>query len=194
MSETIALWITGCLSVAAIMTAPLTALYVQRKRDEEKASRDRRETIFKALWVNRRRQFWVARIDALNMVDIEFVGERKVLDAWQELRAHYFKQEHPGMNTDQVFNEREELFASLVYEISQVLGYKFSRTNVRDNIYRPILHDKVDSIEMETRQLILDLLKSDALPVRFVNPGNSPVHHQVHTTDTDADAPNALKL
>ncbi len=102
------------------------------------------------------------------MIDIEFIDQEKVLSAWRALFAHYAKQEHPGLNDDQIFNEREELFATLLYEISQVLKYKFDRTYVRDNIYRPKLHGDLDSIELDTRKRINNLLRSDALPVRFL--------------------------
>jgi hypothetical protein len=175
------------------MAAPLAALWVQRKKDEDKALEDRRQAIFKALWVNRRRQFWVARIDALNMIEIEFMDEKKVLDAWQELFAHYARQAHPGLNNDQIFSQREELFATLLYEISLVLGYKFSRTHVRDNIYRPILHGQFDDIGIETRQLILNLLKSDALPVRFIGTNPTPVAPAM-VSESDPDAPTASTI
>lgn len=171
------------------MMAPLAALWVQRKKEDLKAIKERRQTIFNALWVNRRRQFWVARVDALNMIEIEFVGEKKVLDAWQELFAHYVRQDHPGLNDDQIFHEREELFATLLYEVSQVLGYKFSRTHVRDNIYRPTLHGKFDEIEFETRQLILNLLKRDALPVRFVGDSVPTSSSTTPKTADDSDTP-----
>lgn len=157
------------MSVASIVAAPIIALSVQRRLDESRARHVRRETLFKALWVNRRRPFYVARVDALNMIDVEFFGNRKVQDAWENLRAHYFRQDHPGLNDEQIGTEREELFATLLYEISQALDYTFTRTHIRDNVYRPQLHGKFDEIEFETRSRVLDLLRSDALPVRFVN-------------------------
>ena len=118
------------------------------------------------------------------MIDIEFIGHQKVLDAWQALFAHYVRDNHPGTD-DQIFNEREELFATLLYEMSQVLKYKFSRTYVRDNIYRPILHGEMDVMEVETRRLINGLLKSDALPVRFVGVG-APDSHEIATPNQGA--------
>jgi hypothetical protein len=96
MSEASVLWSTGLMSVGAIVAAPLIALWVQRRSEENKARLDRRQSIFRALWVNRRRPFYIARVDALNMIDVDFFGERKVQDAWDDLRADYFRQEHPG--------------------------------------------------------------------------------------------------
>lgn len=168
MSETGVLWITGCMSVGAIIAAPMITLYVQRRLEKKRARDQRRQEIFKALWVNRQRQFYLARVDALNMIDTEFFGEQGVQNAWQDLRAHYFRQEHPGLNEDQIFGEREEKFATLLYEISQVLGYKFTRAHIRDNSYKPQMHVDYDLTERETRQRFLNLLRSDALPVRLV--------------------------
>jgi hypothetical protein len=189
MADTTVLWSTGLLSVLAIMAAPISALWIQRKIEDDKALRHRRQAIFNALWVNRRRQFWVARVDALNMIDIEFIGHQSVLDAWQALFAHYVRTDHPGTQ-DQIFNEREELFATLLYEMSQILKYKFSRTYVRDNIYRPILHGEMDLMEVETRRLINGLLKSEALPVRFV--GGAPNPHEMAAPSKDAAASAVL--
>ena len=190
MTETTVLWANGLFSVLAIMGAPISALWIQRKIEEDNALRQRRQTIFNALWVNRRRQFWLARVDALNMIDIEFIGHQRVLDAWQELFAHYERTDHPG-NPEQIFNEREELFATLLYEMSQVLKYKFSRTYVRDNIYRPILHGEMDALEVENRRLINVLLKNDALPVRFVG-GGSPSAHEIAAPNQDAASATVL--
>lgn len=190
MTETTVLWATGLLSVLAIMTAPISALWIQRRIEDDKALRRRRQAIFNALWVNRRRQFWIARIDALNMIDIEFIGHQRVLEAWQALFAHYVRTDHPGTQ-DQIFNEREELFATLLYEMSQVLKYGFSRTYVRDNIYRPILHSEMDAMEVENRRLINKLLKRDALPVRFVGEGaHDP--HEISALNKDAASTTAL--
>jgi hypothetical protein len=188
MSEMTVLWVTGILSALAILVAPVTALWVQGKIEEGKAQRDRRQKIFRDLWVNRRRQFWIARIDALNMIDIEFMGKEKVLSAWRALLAHYVRSNHPGSN-EQVFNEREELFATLLYEISQVLKHKFDRTYVRDNIYRPQLHVDLDMMEIETRKLINELLKTDALPVRFVgSEKTAPIEANTPPSSSDGRA------
>ena len=193
MSDASVLLTTGLMSVAAIIASPIITLWIQRRLNDGKARRERRELIFKALWVNRRRQFYIARVDALNMIDVEFFGERKVQDAWEDLRAHYFRQEHPGLNNDQIFTEREEKYATLLFEISQVLGYNFGRTHIRDNIYRPQLHGQFDEIEFETRKLFLDLLKSDALPIRVVEGQPVPPTQQVPPME-QSDAPKATAL
>jgi hypothetical protein len=192
MNEVTVLWATGILSFVAIIAAPIITLWIQRRLEDAKARRERRLVIFKALWVNRRRQFYIARVDALNMIDVEFFDERKVRDAWEDLRADYFRTDHPGLNEDQIFAAREEKFATLLFEISQVLGYKFGRTHIRDNVYRPQLHGRFDEMELETRTRVLDLLRSDALPVRFVHGAQIPSPPQ--NPQDQLDAPNATPL
>lgn len=146
MSDAGVLWATGLMSVGAIVAAPLIALWVQRRSETDKSRLERRQAIFRALWVNRRRPFYIARVDALNMIDVDFFGERRVRDAWDNLRADYFRQEHPGLNEDQIAAQREEKFAKLLFEMSQVLGYGFGQTHIRDTIYRPQLHNDFDGI------------------------------------------------
>ncbi len=167
MVESSILWYTAAFNVVAIIAAPMAALWVQRKGDDRRALRQRREQIFRTLWVNRRRPFYLVRIDSLNMIDVEFFGETKVVDAWADLFAHYCAP-HPEQTDAQMTKTREEKYATLLYEISQVLGYNFGRTQIRDNIYRPVLHGEIDEIELETRRRVLDLLKNDVLPVRFI--------------------------
>ena len=108
------------------------------------------------------------------LIDIEFYGERRVLDSWQDLFSHYCNA-HPGLNEAQIFQEREDKYAVLLYEISQVLGYTFGKTYIRDNIYRPTFHGEFEEMDLETRRRILDLLKSDSLPVRIVGDASSQV-------------------
>ena len=165
--STTVLWWTAATSGAAILAAPAVALWIQRMVDRNKAAEQRRQEIFKALWVNRRRPFYLARVDALNMIDVEFFGEGLIQDAWQDLFAHY-RDPHPGLSDAQIELQREEKYSTLLFEISKVLGYGFGKAHIRDNIYRPTLHDTFELMEMETRQRMLALLKSDALPVKLV--------------------------
>jgi hypothetical protein len=93
------------------------------------------------------------------------------------------------LNEDQIRNQREEKFASLLYEISQVPGYDFGRTHIRDNVYRPQLHSNIDEMELETRTRIRDLLRTDALPVRFVQEQASATLVANPATDCEQRAP-----
>ena len=180
--STTVIWWTAGINALAVLLAPAIALWAQRKGDRSKAAQDRKQLIFNTLWINRRRPFYIARVDALNMIDVEFYRNKSVRDAWQDLFAHY-RDKHPGLNDEQIMQQREELFATLLFEISKVLGYSLGRAEIRDNIYRPELHNTFDSIEFETRQRVLDLLKSDALPVRFVN-----AQEEAHKTGSDSQA------
>jgi hypothetical protein len=174
MTGTTILWWTAGLNVAAIITAPITALWVQRKGDDNRALKRRREDIFRALWINRARPMYLARVDSLNMIDVEFFGVAKVMDAWADLLAHYNTDYiAQGVPTVEIIRLHVEKYSALLYEMSQVLGYKFGKTYIRDGAYRPGIHNEIDDLELETRRLIRDLLKElyamDALPIRVLN-------------------------
>src|ERR1035441_1373507 len=89
MTDASVLWWTTGLTVVAIIAAPITALWVQRKGDDDRAAKARKEAIFRTLWTNRSRPVYLARVDALNMIYVEFFGEQKIIDAWADLFAHF---------------------------------------------------------------------------------------------------------
>jgi hypothetical protein len=159
------MWWTATLTIVAIIAAPITALWVQRRGDDRRALRRRREEIFRVLWVNRARPVYVSRVDALNMIDVEFYGQKKVLDAWANLFAHY-NTDYQQQGTSAAEQSRLELerYAALLYEMSQVLGYEIGQTHIRDGIYRPVLHNEYESMDLDTKRRINELLKLDALP------------------------------
>jgi hypothetical protein len=118
------------------------------------------------------------------MIDVEFFGETRIIDAWADLFAHFrtdYKAE--GVPEAEQTRRRIEKYATLLYEISQSLGYKIGRTHIRDDIYRPDIHNEFDEIELQTRRLTRDTLVAinamDAIPVRFM----PPQVDQVHTTE-----------
>lgn len=78
--------------------------------------------------------------------------------------------------------------------MSVVLGYKFSRTHVRDNAYRPISHNEYDNIDLQTKQGIHQLLQRDALPVRFVDLPQVQTAPPKLAPEIAPDAPNAQRL
>lgn len=116
------------------------------------------------------------------MIDVEFYGEQKIIDAWADLFAHFKTDANSqGVTEAEQLRRGLEKYASLLYEISQSLGYKIGKTHIRDDVYRPDIHNEFDLIDLETRRLMRDLLKAldtmDALPVRFQPPqgtSNSP--------------------
>src|ERR1035437_8574222 len=173
MTEAIVLWWTTGLTVVAIIAAPITALWVQRKGDDRRASKARKEAIFRTLWTNRARPAYVVRVDALNMIDVEFFGEQKIIDAWADLFAHYRTDYNAeGVSEAEQTRRQIEKYATLLYEIGQSLGYKLGKTHIRDDIYRPDIHNEYDTMDLRTRRLTCDIMASlaqmDALPVRFV--------------------------
>ena len=113
----------------------------------------------------------------MTLANVEFFGERKILDAWADLFAHYRTDYNArGVPDNEVTRLHLEKYATLVYEMGQVLGYQFGKTHIRDDIYRPDIHNEIDDLEIQTRRLTRDLLKDlvalDALPVRFMPPAN----------------------
>src|ERR671922_1320544 len=69
------LTINEWLTLAAIVVAPLVALQVSQRLERQRAKRDRRLIIFRALMANRSSALAPDHVQALNMIDIEFAGK-----------------------------------------------------------------------------------------------------------------------
>ena len=78
-------------SVWATYRAPVHALRIQRMLDEAKERSGRKLWIYKTLMSNRATRLKLEFVQALNLIDIEFLepGEKGVRDAWKELNDHY---------------------------------------------------------------------------------------------------------
>jgi hypothetical protein len=124
------------------------------------------------------------------MIDVEFHGEQKILDAWADLYAHYnTNYEALGIGDPEVGRLHSEKYSTLLYEIGQLLGYKFGKTHIRDNVYRPGIHNEIDVMELETRRLTRNLLNHlmqlEALPVQFIPNSKTATADQTTTTEPD---------
>ena len=75
--------VVSAITIAAIIAAPIIALRVQWKGDEEREKRGRKTWIFKTLMSYRATRLNANFVQALNMIDLEFIddSEKKVRDA-----------------------------------------------------------------------------------------------------------------
>jgi hypothetical protein len=84
----------------------------------------------------------VQHVTALNMIDIEFYGEKRIKDAWNLYRSHLNSpdpQDKPGH--DRWEERRVDYLVDLLYEMSKYFKYEdFDRVLIRNGAYIPISH------------------------------------------------------
>jgi hypothetical protein len=134
--------VLSALTLIAILTGPIIALYIQRKLDEEQAAKNRRVNIFRTLMAHRATRLTTAFVEALNGIEVEFYGHdgsnRKIIEAWREYCEHLYNTNADDPAKNAAWNERgSELLNVLLVEMGESLGYHFEKGTLRRMVYQP---------------------------------------------------------
>jgi len=168
----ISLTITNILTILAVIVGPIAALMIQRHLDTRREAERRRHELFRTLWATRalpgRLQY--RRVEALNMVSLDFKGYASVIEAWNEYLDNLLSTDPTDeIMKKQFYKERDTKFHALLYAMSKALSYTFSRLDVEKHFYAPIAHGNWAEQETTLREGVASLFRGEvALPVRLV--------------------------
>ena len=155
--------------VAATVLGPILAVQAQKAVESFREKRRRKTNLFEQLMATRASRVSPEHVRALNMIDLVFYGERsvsfhrrtrkeqRILDAWKEYLDHL----HNRLSDDQIqlwLAQGDELFTNLLYAISQDIGYKFDRVQLKRGAYSPIAHGELEAELTELRRAALSLV------------------------------------
>jgi hypothetical protein len=144
-----------CATVFAIIWGPIKAVEISRKSD---LSRDKkqRDNIFYKLMKTRRIVLSSERIEALNLIQIEFFGKEKIIRSYKSYIQHL--SEEVPIGNPQFFEHREDIFFDLIHEIGLELGFNFDRRELNKFSYAPQgWFNEQDEIQ-HSRKLLVELL------------------------------------
>jgi len=157
------------IMVAAIIAGPILAVQVQKIIESLQRKRDRRLKIFFTLMSTRATRLAPDHVSALNMIDIEFYGrrilgvrlqtssEKKVTNSWKTYNDHLGTEYAP--ERFDAWNERVfELFTSMLYAMSQALGYDFDEVQLKRDCYRPKGHNEIEDQQYAIRNGMVEIL------------------------------------
>jgi hypothetical protein len=162
------------VTVGAIVIAPIIALKVQRKADEEREAKIRKMWVFKTIMSNRATRWNPTCVQALNMIDIEFnrKSEKAVCDAWKELLDHYNDwgkktQQQRQLDDQRDIEKANDLLADLLVPMGKSLGYEFDRVYIKKAFYYPEGLVNIEQEQHALRRAVLNLLSGQGakLPV-----------------------------
>jgi hypothetical protein len=172
------------ITVIAIFKAPIIALRVQRKHDDEREVKSRKMWIFKTIMSNRATRWNPTCVQALNMIDIEFnhESERAVCDAWKELLDHYNDWGNKTPEQKKIDDKRDlekanDLLANLLVPMGKSLGYNFDRVYIKKAFYYPEGLLNIEQEQHTLRRAVLNLLSGQGakLPVAVFSQDFQPL-------------------
>jgi hypothetical protein len=165
------------LSDAAIVFATLAGpvLAVQAQKWVERASmrKRRRVWIFETLMATRATTLAQNHVEALNSISLAFYGSekgiREIVEAWKEYLRHLNDTSMISTDPGVWGAKRTDLFVDLMHEMSKFLGYKFTKVELRQEVYLPKAHWDWEADQAEIRRGTIAMLKGEVVfPVHIV--------------------------
>ena len=144
------------LTLLAIALSPLIAVLVSLWLQARKEKRDRKNHIFTTLMAHRKTnppaQEWVS---ALNLIDVAFDDNKKVLSLWHE----YYALLGSAQNQNE-YRDREHKYIELLSVMAKDLGYKQLQQTDIDKFYSPQVYADQAQRNLDIQSELLRVLKS----------------------------------
>jgi hypothetical protein len=159
--------ITDIIMIVALFGGPIAAVWISESRRRKDEIQHQRIHVFRTLMATRTTTLYQNHIEALNLVEIEFYNDRRIMDAWQLYRNHLDDSEFIKRDLLAWDKERNKLLIDLLYEMSIVLGYSFDKSQIQQGVYYPTGYQRVENENAEARTLWLQVLKGERqLPMK----------------------------
>ncbi len=182
-----AITISDWVMIGAVLLAPVIAVQVEKFLERKRESRGSKLWVFKTLMATRGKMLDPNHVQALNMIDLEFVGKKykAVSSAWKALLDHLVNTPTPPSFGDQNYNDLktaydtnfalwstkiEDYQAALLYEMSKSLGFDFDETHIKKAIYSPKGHGDLENEQNLLLKGVLAVLGGNiAVPMEIRN-------------------------
>lgn len=178
---TITIDLTGVAIICATLAGPILAVWASEWRQARREAVEQRHKVFQTLLGTRSNRLNREHVDALNRIDFVFQGSNyaQVREAWLLYRKH-LQSSQAGL-TDQALQaflaKSDDLLADLLFEISNSLGFSFSKSYIIEKSYRPDAHFISDVSLVEIQHLLLQVLKNGR-PINIRQVPNHPPETQ----------------
>ena len=126
---------------------------VLRRRRER---HERKLDVFRTLMAHRAAGLSPAHVEALNRIDIEFRGNRKVTAAWKSYIDHL--NDH-SLTPETWGARKEDLLTDLLSEMARALNYDFDRVHIKRAAYYPQGYGDIDQDQLAIRKGLAAVLK-----------------------------------
>jgi hypothetical protein len=145
--------------IVALFTGPIAAVQVAEYLRKKEEFRKRQIHVFRTLMATRTTNLHFKHVEAMNLVELEFYNERKVMDCWRLYRNHLDDQAYIKRDVPSWDNDRNKLLIDLLYEMSISLGYSYDKSQIQKGVYYPAGYVDIENENKETRKLWLEVLR-----------------------------------
>ena len=130
----------GVFTIIAILAGPVIAIQLTRWLDRRGADKERKLAIFRTLMRTRGWRLHQDHVEALNLVEVEFIKHEKVMETWRGYFSHLCADPPPvddNVSHNLLSQNRNELLTKLISEIAAVLDIKIEQLDILRMNYVP---------------------------------------------------------
>jgi hypothetical protein len=154
--------------VFATLLGPVLAVQAQKWVERQRERNRRRVGVFRVLMTTRAAILSPAHVEALNIVPIEFYGQKKsfteVVDAWKEYIDWLYRDSSD--DPKRWGEKRVELLNSMLAKMGAALGYRFNSVEISRELYSPKGHAAIESDQEIIRRGLAKMFRGElAIPM-----------------------------
>ncbi len=170
----------GWLTIVAVIVGPILAVQAQKMIERRREDRLRKLFLFRELMATRAARLSQRHVEALNLIDLEYPGDKAkdkaVHEAWRSYLDALGTPNDP-QNQQLISERRNRAFTELMYAMAQRLDFPFDRVAIERNVYSPIWHGKLEDDQELIRRGIVELLsgKRALSTISWLMPGQAPL-------------------
>lgn len=162
------------ITTLAIVLGPILAVWISQTLQSKYSAKQQKMFVFRALMTTRRTPLSPERVQALNLVEVEFSKDKQVKTKFKELIAIYndtvrWQSDNEQVRQD-VTRDVDEKTAELLKEMGAVLGFRGDSLELLKGGYYPSAFAEMESKQHEIRDFVVSLSRGDkAVPTAVVD-------------------------
>jgi hypothetical protein len=129
------------VSIAAIIIGPVFAVLASMWLSKRSQKRERKINLFRTLMSTRAKTISPEHVEALNMIDLTFYGDKKVIAAWKLYSDHLNTRTDTEEEKKAWIATTPQLLNALLLTMSSELGFDIDLLTIKKDAYSPVAHE-----------------------------------------------------
>jgi hypothetical protein len=147
------------LIAACTLVGPVLAVQAQKWIERAAAKRNRKKALFEALMAARGETLSIEFKRAVNMIELVFHDDKKVINAWHNLFDTYVEQASDDSSARVLNEKRTDALKELLKQMSTACGYDFDDRTISKGYYTPVAHANLEDEQRRFRQGLVSLVE-----------------------------------
>jgi hypothetical protein len=164
------------VTAIAIVVGPIMAVRISLRFEESRETIRRKYQTFNTLMRTRRATLSPDHVTALNVIQIEFHDDERVITTYKRYIDNLGIFWPPGTKEDaakKFLEDRDDAFNEMMFEIGKHLGFSLDKRELKKYSYAPQGWVNIEAEQNAVRQLALELLQGKRpLPISPFQPPN----------------------